>query len=128
MSLRSTAEADTTRILEDGSTGFGWPIKLINPDDTEIELTGFTNDIHELIDPDTGVSVSERRVSIALSISAIEAEDIDIPYNVADENIKPYVIKFNDSAGTEQIFKVMESHPDRTVGMVTCLLEVYEPC
>ena len=128
MSLRSTAEADTTRILEDGSTGFGWPIILTDPDDLETELTGFTNDIHELIDPDTGVSVSERRVSIALSISALEAEDIALPYNVSDESTKPYVIKFNDSAGNEQIFKVLESHPDRTVGMVTCLLEIYEPC
>lgn len=128
MSLRSTAEADTTRILEDNDTGFGWPITLIDPSDLETELIGYSNDIHEIIDPDTGVSVSGRKVSVALSISSIEAANIPLPYAIADEKTKPFVIKFNDNAGNEHIFKVMESNPDRTLGIITCILEIYEPC
>ncbi|MCK5601855.1 hypothetical protein KAR91_08305 [Candidatus Pacearchaeota archaeon] len=128
MSLRETAGADATRILEDGTYGFGWPIILADPSGLEFEITGYTNDIHELIDPDTGVSVSGRRASIALSISTLKSANIALPYNVPDENDKPYVIKFNDSAGNEHVFKVMESHPDRTLNIVTCLLGKYEPC
>lgn len=128
MSLRATAGADATRIIEDGTYGFGWSIILIDPSDLEAELTGVSNDIHELIDPDTGVSVSGRRASIALSISTLESANIALPYNIPDESDKPYIVKFNDSAGVEHVFKVIESHPDQTLDIVTCLLEIYKPC
>jgi len=125
--LRSIAESDLTAILQDGTTGFGWEITVIDPAGTPAILTGFGNDISQLIDPDTGVAVSGRQASIALPISALTAAGLGLPRAVADGAESPWIVEFNDVGGTPHVFKVSESNPDRALGIVTCVLEAYTP-
>tara|TARA_R100000808_G_C2155423_1_gene167861 strand:- start:9031 stop:9417 length:387 start_codon:yes stop_codon:yes gene_type:complete len=128
MSLRSAAEADLAFILEDGVMGFGWPIKVINPDGVAASFTGYSNDISAIIDPDTGQAVSGRLASVAIRISTLRASVLgDIPRGISDNLMKPWIVDFDDINGLPYKFKVQQSNPDRALGIVTCLLEVYNP-
>ena len=128
MNLRDTARADAKAILNDGVHGFGWPITIIDPEGTEVSLTGFSNDVAEVIDPDTGVAVSGRIASVALVISDIIDAGLDLPKAIADATKKPWIVQFNDINGNPFDFKVQQSNPDRALGIITCVLEFYETC
>jgi hypothetical protein len=126
MSLRQQAEADLAFILEDSATGFGWPISVTDPTGLNRPLTGSSNDISQVVDPETGQVVSGRSASIALRTSSIFAAGFNsLPVGIVDRDSKPWVISFDDINGNTHTFKVIQSNPDRTVGLVTCILEAY---
>lgn len=126
MGLRELAEKDLGAILEDGVTGFGWPITVTDPDGKTGALTGFSDDIAQIIDPDTGQAVSGRLASVALRASSLAMEGLTLPRGIADTGSKPWVIQFDDINGNACTFKVSQSNPDRALGLVVCLLELYE--
>lgn len=126
MGLREQAEKDLGAILEDGVTGFGWPITITDPAGTVGTLTGFSDDIAQIVDPDTGQAVSGRLASVALRMSSLMLEGLGLPKGIADTGSKPWVIQFDDIGGTPYKFKVSQSNPDRALGLVVCLLELYE--
>ena len=124
--LRETAETDLGVILEDDTIGFGWPITVTDPSGTVGNLIGFSNDVAEVIDPDTGQAVSGRIASVALRTSSLTAAGLGLPEGIADATSKPWVIKFDDINGNPFTFKVQRSSPDRALGIVTCVLELYK--
>ena len=126
MGLRELAEQDLGVILEDSTTGFGWSITVTDPAGTVGALTGFSDDIAQIIDPDTGQAVSGRLASVALRISSLTTAGLGLPQGIADAAIKPWLIEFDDINGNPYKFKVQQSNPDRAIGLVTCLLELYE--
>jgi len=150
MGLRQQAESDLSFILEDSVRGFGWPITVANPAGVSISLTGFSNDISQAIDPDTGMLVSGRSASCALRISTIyelggclvtecgeplaecgepqmEAGNVKfgLPIGIADHKSKPWTVTFDDILGKSHTFKVSQTNPDRSLGIITCMLEDY---
>ena len=129
MGLREIAEQDLGTILEDGATGFGWPISLTAPDGTVGLLTGFSDDIAQVIDPDTGQAVSGRLASATLRIAHISEKlpGKGLPVGIADAASKPWLVAFDDINGASYTFKVAQSNPDRAIGLVTMLLEIYTP-
>jgi len=127
MGLRDLVEQDLGAILEDSATGFGWPISLTDPDGlTDETLVGFSDDIAQSIDPDTGELVSGRLASVALRISTLHAAGFSLPRGVADTSKKPWVVKFNDINGRPHVFIVRQANPDRAAGLVVCILEGYD--
>jgi len=125
MSLRRTAEADLQFILEDGVFGFGWDITVSNPDCVSVDIVGYSNDVSEVIDPDTGMAVSGRVATVALRLSSLQ-DLIGIPQGIADSGSKPWIVEFLDISGCSYKFKVFKTNPDRTLGIVTCILEPYQ--
>lgn len=126
MSLRVLAEKDLGLILEDSATGFGWSITVTDPAGTSRTLTGFSDDIAQIIDPDTGQAVSGRLASVAIRIALLTSQGLGLPRGIADSGRKPWVVEFNDVNGGAHRFKVAQSNPDRALGLVTCILELYE--
>ena len=125
--LRQTAEADLAFILEEDAAGFRWPIVITDPDgnvNTDI-LYGFSDDIAQIIDPDTGQAVSGRLASIAVRIAGLAAVGLGLPKGIADAGLKPWIVQFDDINGQPHKFKVAQSNPDRALGLVVCLLEAY---
>jgi len=125
MGLREQAEADLAFILEDSVGGDGNLITLTDPNGLVDTFTGFSNDISQVIDPDTGQAVSGRQASITLRISSLYAAGFGLPKQVSDTALKPWVVQFNDINGLPYTFKVSESMPDRALGVVVCMLETY---
>ena len=125
--LREMAEADLAFTLEDEATGFGWPITVTDPAGTSSTgLIGQSDDIAQLIDPDTGQAVSGRLASVGLRISSLTAQSLGLPEAIADETSKPWVVKFDDINGVAHTIKVQDSNPDRALGLVVCTLEAYK--
>lgn len=126
MSLRQLAESDLAHILEDGATGFGWQIVVTAPSGAVAPVTGFSTDIGQVIDADTGQVVSGRLVTVAIRISTLLSfAGMGLPRGIADESEKPWLIDFADINGKPYKFKVASTMPDRTLGMVVCVLEIY---
>lgn len=125
MSLRAQAALDARAILNDDVAGFGWPITITSPDGKTAQVKGFTSDISQTIDPQTGVAVVGRHATIAVSMASLAEVGLGIPAGVTSERLKPWVVAFADTAGALLTFKVQEAMPDRTVGVVVCHLEAY---
>jgi hypothetical protein len=125
MSLRLQAAADLLSIVQDATTGFGWPIVLTSPEGLTVALMGLSTDVGQTIDPETGVAVSGRRASVAIPIATLTALGMGLPRAIADSSSKPWVVRFQDVHGAPQSYKVQEAMPDRALGIVTCLLEAY---
>lgn len=126
MSLRQQAETDLGLILEDEVTGFSWPITITDPDGTTKPLMGFSDDISQIIDPDTGQAVSGRLASVALRISSLTTAGLALPKGITNADKKPWIVGFDDISGNPYKFKVSQSNPDRALGLVILLLELYE--
>ena len=126
MNLRVRAEADLGRIMENSTTGFGWPITVTDPSGNTANLIGLSNDISQLIDPETGQAVSGRLATVALRISSLTEAGLGIPKNVSESQNKPWRVTFDDLQGNSYTFKVIDGNPDRGLGLVTCQLEYYE--
>jgi len=128
--LREQAAADCAAIMADSDGGFSLPITITGPDGTVYpDVPGLSNDIGQLIDPDTGTIISGRQASAAISFAALVDAGItgDYPRSIPDESGKPWLYSFNDIAGVTGTFKVVQSSPDRTIGQVTAIIEVYKP-
>jgi hypothetical protein len=123
--LREQAEADLAFTLEDPA-GFGWPITVTNPAGTAKSLVGSSGDIGRTIDPETGQAVAGREAHVTLRISTLEGLGLGIPSAVADKSSKPWRITFDDIGGTAHTFKVAAVMPDRMIGVVVCMLQVYQ--
>lgn len=124
MSLRETAIADLRAITEN-CADFGWPIKVTNPAGEFVEIHGLSTDIGLTIDPETGVAVVGRKASVAIARGTLE--DIGMPIGVASSSQKPWLVSFMDDQCVEHNYKVSETMPDRTLGVVVCILEAYKP-
>ena len=126
MNLRLLAERDLGVILEDSATGFGWDIVLTTPEGVPHVFTGFSDDIAQVIDPSTGQIVSGRLASVALRMSSLKLAGLEIPRAISDTGRRPWVVEFNDINGEPHRFKIIQSHPDRMLGMLTMILEIYK--
>ena len=50
-----------------------------------------------------------------------------IPQAIHDSEDTPWIFEFNDASGAAFQWAVLKSRPDRTLGVVTCMLEHWEP-
>lgn len=123
--LRELAEADLETIVEDDVYGFAVDIVLTDPAGTSQSLKGFSNDISQIIDPDTGQIVSGRIATATLRLSKITLPGI--PEGVADSSQKPWLVAFDDILGNPWTFKVAQGNPDRALGVIFLVLELYKP-
>ena len=124
-SLRAQAAADLATTLEGD---WGVPVLVTAPDGKTATLDAQSGDIGVLIDPDTGVPVAGRRAHVTLRLSSLAAAGFDgLPEGrVAVEGI-PWRVKFDDLAGGSHEFAVRHTWPDRSLGVVTCLVEHWTP-
>jgi len=132
VNLRELAEQDLGVILEDDINGFGWSINLTNPQEIKTDdvidggLKGYSNDISQTIDPETGQVVSGRSASVSIRMSTLLLNGFTLPVGIANTTLKPWLVTFNDINGSSHTFKVAQSNPDRTLGIITLILEFYK--
>jgi len=128
MGLRELAERDLGVIMEDGAYGPAWPVTLTDPaGNVSTGLYGLSNDISQVVDPDTGQLVSGRVASVAFRTSTLQAQGFSMPQGIHDQASLPWRVTFNDINGGAHSFKVRQTDPDRTLGIVVCILEAWTP-
>lgn len=121
MGLREQAKLDARAILED-TLGFAWPVTLTSPLGVVTSVYGFTTDVGQTIDPETGQAVAGQRASCTVALGALPS----LPEAVAEGSRKPWLATFADSQGVFGAWKVVEVLPDRAAGVVVLLLEVFK--
>ena len=124
MSLRAQAEADLAVTLE-ALTDFGEPFTLTDPSGfaSATQLYGAVGDIGMLLDPDTGQAMSGRHATLTARISTLTAAGYTtLPEGKADAATKPWLADFAGVSTASQRYKVAQSFPDRTLGVVTMIL------
>lgn len=126
MNIRDLAKNHADYILKDQVNGFGQSITFIDPFGISHDFVGFSNDIAQVIDPDTGQAVSGRSATITVSVQDFIDKGLSLPVGIADSRKKPWVVLFRDINGNNHKFKVAQSNPDRTIGVVSCILEIYQ--
>lgn len=126
MGLRSQAAADARAILENESD-FGCPITVIAPNHQTAQVVGFSADIGQLIDMETGLPVAGRQAHVALSMATLRAAGFtDLPVPINDEKKRPWVLRFADVNGVTRSYAVRDVRPDSTLGVVVCILEDFK--
>ena len=93
--LRTEIRDDVVDILEDIDYGISLLMNLINPDNLAAVLKGWSNDISAAIDPDTGIIVTGRVISVALPQSSIlNAGFPGLPVGIQDDKKTPWIVQF----------------------------------
>ena len=115
MSLITRNEEFLERSLED-SEAFGWGFTLTNPLGESQTITGQARHINMLIDMDTGADVQQEQASIVPRLSTI----------TIGEPKKDWLVTVKDTAGNEYACYVVESIPDRTMGIIVLKLGLLE--
>jgi hypothetical protein len=123
VSLREKQAALLARTVE-SLTGYGWPVTVTNPAGVSASLVGLVNDIGSAVDLDTGLTVGGRTASVALRLASLSS--LGTPIGVADGTLKPWIVEFETIDGVPREYKVTETRPDLTLGLVVCALELYE--
>lgn len=124
MGLRETAESDLATTLEDVDAGFGFAFTLTDPAGNSVPLTGSYNDIAQVVDPNTGMVVSDRIITIVPRISSIYAAGLtELPRGIADSGSAPWIVTATDRYGSVYTFKIRQADPDHTLGIIVCFLE-----
>jgi hypothetical protein len=126
MGLRDTAAADAIEIINDTIDG-GDEIFITSPTGVSETFRALTNDIAISIDPETGLTVSGRQCSAVVATADLAAVGFDGITGVADADAKPWVVLATDVNGVQGTFKVAETRPDNTIGLLTLILEEYVP-
>lgn len=125
MSLLDIAHLDLIEIINDTETGGGL-CTITSPSGESHEFMALSNDIHLSIDPGTGQYVTGRQSSVAVLISALMAVGFEGIRGIANKSSRPWVVDTVDVNGIPGRFKVSETNPDKSIGLSTLFLELYE--
>lgn len=125
MSLTETAREVLGPIFNDSKTG-GDDCTITTPAGVVSDpFKVIGSDIHKFIDPDTGMMVSGRKVHVTLLLEELRDAGLDGIEAVADPSARPWLFTVANAAGEEETFKVSETNPDDTGGMINIFGEAY---
>ncbi|MCP4677087.1 MAG: hypothetical protein GY854_16545 [Deltaproteobacteria bacterium] len=126
MKLREIAENDLETTLEDDVNGFGISTTITDPAGTSASLTVQSGDVHLFFDAGIESRVSNRTAHIAIRLASLTTAGLGIPRPQPDRTKNPWIFEFPDAVGIDRKFTVSRSDPDRTLGIVTIILELLE--
>ncbi len=125
MSIRDLAAKDIRAIVARGDVSAD--ISIVTPDGGSFAIKAIVNDIGQRLDPETGGYVTSNDATCTFVLQDLYDAGVQIPYGVMDESEQLYTLSFNSVAGVQRNFSIKEVMPDRTVGMVVCMLSEYQP-
>lgn len=117
------AEKDLGITLEDAENGFGMPATVTDPAGNVASLNVQSGDVHLLYDSGTDAKINNRTAHISMRISSLEAAGLAIPRAQPNQNLNPWRFEFADATGKIRKFMVSDVMPDRTLGVVTVIIE-----
>jgi hypothetical protein len=116
---------DDAELIMKETDGFVWDCTITDPSGTSVAFKCRSNDIHLLFDVDTGQVITGRQATIVVLTKDLAAAGFQDIRNIEDSTSKPWVIDVDDINGKSGKFKVRETHPDNTIGLMVMILETY---
>lgn len=123
--ILSKARRDYRRHIVKG--GFQTSITFTNPSTSQVAtIQGLAMKHHFTVDNE-GTAVSSMNAHITVS----EDELTEAPYVVRNATtnelaIKGHIIEYIDSTGVSKSYKISETYPDETLGIIYILLQYYD--
>lgn len=105
---------------------FSIEVTMLSPDEVLAHVNVLSGHTYAYIDPDTGQGTSSEQARIHISVPQLLENFGEIPVISSDEYGRPWRIIMTDAGGVDQTFKLKESLPDNTLGLVSYYLEKYE--
>lgn len=124
MNLREIAERDLEITLEDSENGFGIPATITDTTGTSAILNVQAGDMHLLFDPGGEVKINNRTAHVSVRIGSLTAAGLELPRAQPDQSKNPYIFEFADANGVVRKYIVSQASPDRTLGIMTVILEL----
>lgn len=125
MSLKDRAKQDIERITSNVNE-WAQAMTFHAPTGETVEITGLHTRHHLGVDPQLQKWANVPNAHVSVSEQALI--DADYPYNNANGNVdmKDHRVTVIDSAGLAREYKVDQWFPNKTIGLITCLLGDFE--
>ncbi len=121
--LLTKAKEDLQRFSQ---ADFSVEMTVENPNPVQsVTIRAFASSHHLSIDPETGLPVNVRNTHVSISEQVL----IDAGYTVRDTNgevnMINHFVTYTNSAGQSKKFKINQTFPDETLGLIVCILGDY---
>lgn len=124
MGLLEQAKQDIQEITTDLDE-WGVEMTLTAPTSETITLNGLHTKHHMAVEADTNKQVNSKNAHISISEQLLI--DGNYPYTQDGEvMLNGHKVVVKDSTGTECTYVIRESFPDRTIGLIVCILGDFE--
>jgi hypothetical protein len=102
-------------------------VVIYDPNNNAEDFNAFICDAATTIDPVTGLPVAGKRVNVSVLYSDLKDKSFEGVHGVMTKTAKPWLVRFNDVVlGRDKVYKVVQSLPSNTVGLVSLVLEEYK--
>ncbi len=120
MNLLDTARMDANNIVQGE---FSSPCTITNPQRTvSASLPALSTKHHITINPDTGQPVNAKNAHICLSETKLNELGYATRVN-GEISLIGHFIEVPDSTGIVKKYKISESWPNETLGLIVCILQ-----
>lgn len=120
MSLLDTARMDAKNIVQGE---FSSPCTITNPQrSVSVSLSALATKHHIIINPDTGQPINAKNAHICLSETKLNELGYITRVN-GDVSLVGHFINVSDSTGIVKKYKISETWPNETLGLIVCILQ-----
>lgn len=127
MDLLSRARSDAKRITTNGNE-WGQPVRFKAPGGTEVTINARANKIHVKLDGD-GIPFNSKNASVTFSEQSLSQAGYDSIRSVQSKEVdmKNHRVSWTDSTGESFTYRISETFPDETIGLIVAILTDYSP-
>ena len=120
MSLLDTARMDAKNIVQGE---FSSPCTITNPQrSVSVSLSALATKHHIIINPETGQPVNAKNAHICLSETKLNELGYITRVN-GEVSLVGHFINVSDSTGIVKKYKISETWPNETLGIIVCILQ-----
>lgn len=123
MSLAHDAAADLREIIN-SDVGALWICTIWAPDGRSMDFNCRMCDTSQQIDPGTNQAVSGRQVNLAISMFDLECAGFSDIKAIEKKTEKPWKAITENIVGVRREYKIVESNPDASLGLMALHLEL----
>lgn len=120
MSLLDTARMDAKNIVQGE---FSSPCTITNPQrSVSVSLSALATKHHIIINPETGQPINAKNAHICLSETKLNELGYITRVN-GEVSLVGHFINVSDSTGIVKKYKISETWPNETLGLIVCILQ-----
>lgn len=117
--MLSTARNDIAEILQGE---FSSPVKIISPANFSVQLNALASKHHLGVDPENGNPVNSKNAHVSLPESKLVSLGYTVRNASNEVSLIGHKVEYTDSSGTLCKYRINETFPDETLGVIVCIL------
>jgi len=122
MDLINRAIRDSKRFVTAG--GFNVPITLTPPVGDNVTVEGIASRHHIEFDQD-GYPINSTNAHVLLSETALTDVGLTVRNSRDEVQLEGYIMEYTDGTGTLRKYKIVQTRPSETLGLIVCIMGRY---